>query len=141
MSPDDRPVTDSEGNTFLHLALWASKSKHCLPAVQNLIDKGLVQDNWNTDEHVAVDYLATHNIQCAEPLINFFIKRMKIMTPGAARAAAEKIKKFQWLDSMAKSEKKAQERKAERPRHIETPAQQSVLKQSTTSAEVTGACA
>ena len=102
--------SDSEGNTLLHLALDANNSEYSVSAVKILAKKGLVLDGWNTHQHMAVDNLSSHNIKCAELLIDFFITRMTGITKEAEMPPVDRIREFQWLDDGDKRMKRKQQK-------------------------------
>ena len=84
---------------MLHIALQAHNSKHSCLAVELLVSKGLVQDGWNKEEKMAVDYLTGSNDKRAEILMDFYIKDMKELSEEELKAAMDRRDK--WLEEKA----------------------------------------
>jgi len=104
----DRRKTDAQGNTLLHLAMQEDPSERSYKAVKYLVSKDLVDDNWNDDEKMAIDYLTKHD-QRAEELIEFFVKRMEKLSEEELQAA--KAGEDGWLEEKALEKKEAPEEK------------------------------
>lgn len=103
-----RRKTDAQGNTLLHLAMQEDPSERSYKAVKYLVSKDLVDDNWNDDEKMAIDYLTKHD-ERAEELIEFFVQRMEKLSEEELQAA--KAGEDGWLEEKALEKKEALEEK------------------------------
>lgn len=81
---------DEHGNTLLHLALQEQDCQSSCQAVEFLVSKGLLEDNWNVHKMMAVDYLTESDDRQAEILMSFFINGMEEMRKDELQAATDR---------------------------------------------------
>ncbi|XP_070208314.1 TPR and ankyrin repeat-containing protein 1-like [Littorina saxatilis] len=101
----DSRAKNEEGNTLLHLALKAVASSHSQDAVERLVRLGLVQDDLNNEQMMAVDYLKKGNDKRADILIKHFITGMVKLSDEELQVARARKDKWLGMNRPEKSKK------------------------------------